>query len=218
MNRDQLADALRAASKLLGERDFVVVGSAAILGSFPENLMTKALMISTEVDLLPPDDPTEEKAVALDGAQRELSQFHQTHGFYIDGVSVNTSRSPDGWQQRVVPFAPIGAEGAVGWCLSAVDLVATKAVAGRTKDRRFVAAALRQRLANPDTVLALIPTIDATPDRLTTAADLVDAERPDGPGTMTPQPVTDGVERALKFEAASFTDRALSDEAPQRND
>ncbi len=176
--------------------------------------MTKALLMSTEVDLLPPDDPTEEKAITLDGNQGELSQFHQTHGFYIDGASVNTSRSPVGWQQRVVPFAPAAAEGAVGWCLSPADLVATKAVAGRTKDRRFVTAALRQRLADPDDVLTLIPTIDASPDRLAAAADLVGTERPDGPGAMAPLPVIDGVNRPLKFEAASFTERALSEQAP----
>ncbi len=213
MNRAQLAHALRAAADLLTESEFVVIGSAAILGSFPEMLMTDALMMSTEVDLLPPDDPAEEKAIALDGAQGELSQFHQLHGFYIDGVSVNTSRSPTGWEKRVVPFAPLTAEGAVGWCLSAADLVATKAVAGRTKDRRFVIAALRQRLTDADSVLALIPTIDANPAQLMAAADLIKGHRPETPGTMTPQPVTDGTKGPLKFEPTRFTGPSLSDKS-----
>jgi len=212
VNRSQLAHALRAASELLGERDFVVVGSAAILGSFPETLMTEPLIMSTEVDLLPPDDPAEEKAIALDGAQGELSQFHQLHGFYIDGVSVNTSRSPLGWEKRVVPFSPLTAEGVVGWCLGAADLVATKAVAGRTKDRLFVIAALRQRLTDADGVLALIPTIDANPAQLMAAVEVVKNHQSETPGIMTPQPVTDGIERPLKFDPARFTGPALSDE------
>ena len=174
MNRAQLAHALRAAADLLAESEFVVVGSTAILGSFPETLMTDALMMSTEVDLLPPDDPAEDKAIILDGAQGELSHFHQLHGFYIDGVSVNTSRPP--------------------------------------ARRRFVIAALRQRLTDPDSVLALIPTIDANPAQLMAAVDVIKSHRPQTTGNMTPQPVTDGVERPLKFEPARFTGPSLSDE------
>ena len=213
MNRAQLAHALRAAAELLTESEFVVVGSAAILGSFPETLMTDALMMSTEVDLLPPDDPAEEKAIALDGAQGELSKFHELHGFYIDGASVNTSRSPSGWENRVVPFAPLAAEGAVGWCLSALDLVATKAVAGRTKDRRFVIAALRQRLTDAASVVSLIPTIDADPAQLVAAVDMIKGHQPVTPGTMSLQPLTEGITRPLKFESARFTGPSLSDES-----
>lgn len=215
MNRTQLAHALRAAADLLGEREFVVVGSAAILGSFPEALMTEALVMSVEVDLVPPNDADEEKAIILDGAQGELSQFHQSHGFYIDGVSVNTSRSPAGWQKRVVAFAPHAAEGAVGWCLSAADLVATKAVAGRSKDRSFVIAALRQRLTDADSVLALIPTIHANQEKLTAAIELVTSQRPETPGSMSPKPLVEGISQPPKFEPAQFTGPSMSDESPE---
>ena len=30
------------------------------------------------------------------------SMFHQTHGFYIDGVDENTARLPAGWQKRAI--------------------------------------------------------------------------------------------------------------------
>lgn len=215
MNRQQLAHALRAAASLLGDRQFVVIGSAAILGSFTDGLMTDDLTLSTEVDLLPPDDDTESKSLAIDGAQGELSDFHRTHGFYVDGASTTTARVPTGWQERVIPFAPNDADGAVGWCLSPADLVATKAVAGRQKDFRFASAALDQHLVDPDEVLALIPTIHDEPERLEAALRFIKSRRTRQPGTMRPQLDTSGVKKIPVFEPESFGIPVITEEPPR---
>ncbi len=204
MNRSQLAHALRAAADLLGDREFVVIGSAAIFGSYSDVRMNEDLAISVEVDLVPPGDEAETKAVELDGAQGELSDFHETHGFYIDGVSATTAKMPAGWQQRVVAFAPRAANGTIGWCLSPSDLVATKTAAGRQKDLRFATAAFRQRLVDPDEVLVQIPSIEASSEQRERAMKFVTSHRTLQPGTMKPTLDTSGITDLPDFDAASF--------------
>ena len=78
-------------------------------------------------------------------------------GYYAQGVDKTTAILPGGWQERLVPIKNPNTRGATGWCLEVHDLVIAKAVAGRDKDRRFIAAAfvhgmvslerLRERLA-----------------------------------------------------------------------
>ena len=58
-----------------------------------------------EVDLAYFDDPDDAKADAVDGAIGELSPFHQTFGFYAQGVSVHTAVLPSGWPDRVVRWS-----------------------------------------------------------------------------------------------------------------
>ena len=204
MNRSQLAHTLRAAATHLGDRQFVVTGSAAIFGSFPDALMNDDLALSAEVDLLPPDDEDGAKAVALDGAHGELSAFHLTHGFYIDGVSTATAKVAVGWEKRVVPFAPADANGVIGWCLSAADPIATKTVVGRQKHHRFAGAALRQRLVDPDETIQLIEYVPATTERRASATAFIKRNAPKASGVMSPKPDTSGVGTIPPFDALSF--------------
>jgi hypothetical protein len=53
MTRDALEHLLRAAAALTNERDFVVIGSQAVLGQFPN--APDALLASIEADLYPRD-------------------------------------------------------------------------------------------------------------------------------------------------------------------
>ena len=73
MNRAALEHILRAASAIANEREFVVIGSQAVLGQFPE--APDALLTSIEADLYPRHAP--EKSDLIDGAIGELSAFHQ---------------------------------------------------------------------------------------------------------------------------------------------
>ena len=192
-------------------REFVVIGSAAIFGSYPDFLMVEDLAVSSEVDLVPPGHEQERKAMELDGAQGQLSAFHEAHGFYIDGVSATTAKVAVGWQRRVIAFAPEDANGAIGWCLSPSDLVATKTVVGRQKDFRFATAALKQRLVDPVEVLTLIPSIQASPERRDRATAFIASRRSRGPGTMEPTLDTSGVEDLPQFDP-SFGMAALTGE------
>lgn len=113
----------------------VIIGSQALLASHPD--APEALLRSMEVDLYPLEAP--EKADLIDGSIGELSPFHDAFGYYAHGVGVETAILPSSWRARCVR---VDTEGAVGWCLSPVDLAISKLAAGRAKDIEFVGGML----------------------------------------------------------------------------
>lgn len=58
MTRDELAHILRSASRIVGERDIVVIGSQSILGSFTDSELRDPAIASIEADLAFLDDQT----------------------------------------------------------------------------------------------------------------------------------------------------------------
>lgn len=64
MRREDLYHVVAAAAQIVGESEFVVVGSQAILGSHAD--APEALLRSQEVDIYPRSAP--EKAIAIEGA------------------------------------------------------------------------------------------------------------------------------------------------------
>jgi hypothetical protein len=155
MTRAALEHILRAAAAIANEREFIVIGSQAVLGQFPD--APQALRVSMEADVYPRHAP--EKADLIDGAIGELSVFHQTFGYYAHGVDETTATLPKGWDERLVPIRNQNTGGATGWCLEIHDLAASKLVAGRERDLEFVQVLLREGLADPavlrDRVVAL---------------------------------------------------------------
>ncbi len=123
MRRDQLEHILRAASRLTNEREFLVIGSQAILGSFSEDRLPPAAVRSMEADIAVFDDPDETKADKIDGAIGEGSRFHEEFGVYAQGVSVSTAVLPKGWQGRLVVLASANTQPGRGLCLESHDLV-----------------------------------------------------------------------------------------------
>ena len=101
MNRSELEHILRASKGITGESDFIVVGSQSILGRHPD--APKVLRGSMEADVYPRDAPDLSDAIA--GNLGELSRFHDTFGYYADGVSPTTATLPDGWQERLIPVS-----------------------------------------------------------------------------------------------------------------
>ena len=146
MNRAQLEHAIRASGAISGDRELYVVGSQAILGSFPN--AAADLLFSMEVDIAPKDHP--ELEAVIEGAIGELSPFHQTFGFYVDGVDLASLVLPFGWQDRLVVVETPQTNGYRGLCLSPGDIAASKLAAGREKDLDFVRAMLRDRLVTFD--------------------------------------------------------------------
>ena len=105
MRRDQLEHAIRTACQITGHDEVIVVGSQAILGTYPEYELPFLATRSMEVDILPITDDnntTIELADLIVGVAGELSPFEQLHGFSIDGVDLTTSALPDGWRDRLV--------------------------------------------------------------------------------------------------------------------
>jgi hypothetical protein len=103
VRREQLEHVLRAASQIAQDPDVLVIGSQSILGAIPEERLPAAATASIEVDVAFFDDPEDRKADRVDGAIGELSAFHESYGYYAQGVSVSTAVLPAGWRDRLVP-------------------------------------------------------------------------------------------------------------------
>ena len=156
MNRNQLEHILRAAGAITDERDIVVIGSQAILGSFPE--APSELLQSMEADAFPLN--AIEKTDLIDGTIGELSPFHETHGYYAHGISPESVVLADGWIGRLVRVSSPATAGVIGHCLSPADLAISKLAAGRDKDFAFVSILLSLnyvRLGMLESLAALLP-------------------------------------------------------------
>lgn len=159
MTRAQLEHLLRAAAVIADDDEIVVIGSQAILGQFPD--APAAMRVSNEADLFPRNYP--ERAELIEGSIGELSPFHETFGYYAQGVSETTARLPQGWKDRVVVIQNANTRGAKGLCLEVHDLLASKVVAGREKDFDYLREAARHGLAERDTLLGRLETVDVDP-------------------------------------------------------
>jgi hypothetical protein len=105
--------------------------------------------MSQEVDIAPlSDDDAESLATRIDVIAGEWSEFDQLHGFYIQGVSVNTAYLPEGWSERVVTLSPPDHPHISGLCLESHDLCAAKLARNDQKDREFVAALVEEGLVS----------------------------------------------------------------------
>lgn len=162
MTREQLEHLIRVAADIAQDDEIIVIGSQALLAQFPD--APASLRVSVEADLYPRNRP--ERADLIDGSVGEASPFHETYGYYAQGVGRETATLPRGWQDRLVPIRNANTRGATGWCLDVHDLAIAKAVAGREKDIEF----LRDVVANG---MVERTTLDA---RLA-ATDLDDARR-----------------------------------------
>lgn len=146
MNRSQLEHLIRAAASIADDRDIVVIGSQAILGQHPN--APASLLRSMEADVYPLNAP--ERADLIDGSIGEGSPFHETFGYYAQGVGPRTAVLAPGWRERLIPVRNEATRGATGWCLDTHDLVLAKLVAGRPKDLEFALEARRAALIELD--------------------------------------------------------------------
>ncbi|MBX7193756.1 MAG: hypothetical protein K1X94_17015 [Sandaracinaceae bacterium] len=142
MTREQLEHVIRAAASIADDDELIIVGSQAVLGQFPD--APNELLVSNEVDVYPKHHP--ERADLIDGAIGEGSEFHETFGYYAQGVGPGTAVLPPGWELRLVPAFGPGTRGATGWCLEIHDVVLSKLIAGREKDLRYARDAHRHGL------------------------------------------------------------------------
>ena len=162
MTRKQLEHILRASGSISGCREVIVIGSQAILGSFPD--APKELLQSLEADIYPKDTP--DKADPIDGCIGELSPFHETFGYYAHGVSPETSDLPSNWKKRLVRVESKNTGGTIGWCLSPAGLAVSKLLAGREKDITYVKAMLKEKLVSKASIIALLDQLNSSKCRL----------------------------------------------------
>ena len=162
MHRLQLEHIIRAAAGITGATEFVIVGSQAVLGQFPQ--APDELLVSIEADVFSLRDPADSDLI--DGSIGEGSPFHQTFGYYAHGVSVETAVLPGGWQDRLVPVRNENTGGGTGLCLEIHDLAVSKLVAGREKDVDFIMGLLRHRLVKASVIRNRLNETSLTPERL----------------------------------------------------
>lgn len=101
MRREEFDHTIRAAGSILGENQVLVIGSQAVHAWIKGELPPEAVL-SIESDIVAFDDDRGEKADLIDGSIGEASMFHQTFGYYAQGVSAATAILPDGWRKRLV--------------------------------------------------------------------------------------------------------------------
>jgi hypothetical protein len=169
LRRHELEHLIRAAGAITDEYEFVVVGSQSVLGSVERP--PPECLVSTEADLYPLN--AEHKADLIDFNIGEGSRFHDTHGYYAQGVDSRTAVLPVGWRARVVRLQSDATDGRVAYCLDVLDLFLSKCVANRFKDRVFNRALLAHGLVLIDDAIERLPELPVDPIRRDQIAALV---------------------------------------------
>jgi hypothetical protein len=169
MTREQLEHIVRASATIADDDEIVVIGSQAILGQFPD--APEELRRSMEADVWPRNHP--ERWELVDGSIGELSPFHETFGYYAQGVGPETAVLPDGWQDRLVRVETSREHGAVGLCLEIHDLVISKYVAEREKDLDFARNAIAHGLVEEETLRHRLESTPIDESRRRRIADFV---------------------------------------------
>lgn len=113
MKRHQLEHITRAASTIADDDELIIVGSQSILGAYAQ--APEELLVSEEAGVYPKHFP--DRADLIDGSIGELSPFHDTFGYYAQGVSPTTAVLPADWESRLIAVKTPATPGATGWCL-----------------------------------------------------------------------------------------------------
>lgn len=157
MKKQQLDHILRAAGRITGERQFVIVGSQSLHGKHPD--VADEIVHSAEVDLVAKSNADRTEWLNVIGQD---SPFHEEFGYYADPVDESTATLPSGWKARLVELPPGDTEGVRGLCLDPHDLAIAKYAAWREKDMAFTRELARRGIVDRERLLALL---DRTPLR-----------------------------------------------------
>ena len=150
MNRKEFEHSIRAAGGVLGENELLVIGSQAIHASVRD--VPRMAALSMEADVAAFYDPDEQKADLIDGTIGEVSMFHRTFGYYVEGVSQSTATLPRGWRDRLVRYETPNTNGVVAWRLEVHDLWISKAIANRKKDVEYCQVLLAEGIVSTETL------------------------------------------------------------------
>jgi hypothetical protein len=171
VRRRDLEHVVAAAAQIVGEEEFIVVGSQAILGSHPD--APEALLRSQEADLYPRAAPG--KAIGIEGALGDGSHFQQTFGYYAHAVGPETAKAPAGWEERLVvvevPPRVASKTRARALCLEPHDLILSKLVAHRPRDWAFAEEAVLAGLVDPAILLERVSDLPVSAELRAVIAD-----------------------------------------------
>lgn len=151
MRREKVEHILRAAGAVTGKKEFVLIGSAAVV-AWGANL-PEVMAISRDVDLFAYDEPDQEAISAqLDGSLGQASPFDAEFGYYCDGVGAETAILPLDWQARAMRFANANTGGVTAIVPEPNDIAISKLCAWRPKDIAWLHAAASHRIIDLPTM------------------------------------------------------------------
>jgi hypothetical protein len=153
MKKQQVDHILRAAGRITGETQFVIIGSQSLHGKFPD--LADDIVRSIEIDLIAKRNSDRTEWLNAIGQD---SPFHQSFGYYADPVDDTTAVLPKGWKGRLANLPPGDTEGVRGLCLDPHDLAIAKYIAGREKDIIFNRQIVARGIVVKDQLLNLLET------------------------------------------------------------
>jgi hypothetical protein len=164
MKKQEVDHVLRAAGRITGEKQFIIIGSQSLHGKFPD--LPDDLVKSFEVDLMAAKHADRTELLNVIGM---YSPFHGSFGYYADPVDQKTATLPKGWKSRLVNLPAGDTEGVRGLCLDPHDLAIAKYVARRDKDITFTWELAKRGIVSHDRLLDLLdqtPVSKETRDRI----------------------------------------------------
>jgi hypothetical protein len=165
MRKREFEHAIRAVGSILGTKEVLVIGTQALHASVAGELPEEALR-SVEVDVAVFGDLDGARADLVDGSIGEGSMFHETFGYYAQGVTEKTAVLPRGWRRRLIRFETPGTGGVVARCLEPHDLWIAKAIANRPKDIEFCDALLEAEIVDRSTLSSRLLRVENLDERL----------------------------------------------------
>ena len=151
MKKQQLDHVLRAAGRITGEKQFLIIGSQSLHGKCPD--LPDEIVRSAEVDLIARKNVSRTEWLNAIGQD---SQFHETFGYYADPVDESTATRPKGWKGRLINLPPGDTDGVQGLCLDPHDLAIAKYVARREKYLIFTRELARREIVARKRLLSLL--------------------------------------------------------------
>jgi len=151
MKKQQVDHVLRAAGRITGEKQFIIIGSQSLRGKYPD--LADDIVRSAEVDLVAKSDASRTEWLNVIGQD---SKFHEQFGYYADLCDERTATLPKNWKGRLVNLADGDTEGVRGLCLDPHDLAIAKYVARREKDVIFTRELAARGIVSHDRLLSLL--------------------------------------------------------------
>lgn len=158
ITQDDVFRTARSVAKLFDAEEVVIIGSQAILLAKPD--IDKALRMSVEIDAYPSnlhewekENPGEEASEYINALFGEGSEFHNSHGFYVDGVDDSTASLPPDWKDRAIRIKVESDDREITIVAPEPnDLVASKLARGDEKDIKFARLCFQRGLVRYEKV------------------------------------------------------------------
>ena len=163
LRQADLDHAVRAVATILGTDEVVVVGSQALLVLRDD--IDRPLRHSLEFDVFAPnaltwqaDNPDLEQSEHLSALVGEGTDFHDTHGFFIDGVDAGTAMLRPDWRSNAIVrmVSDLSGKHIRAVAPHPTDLVSAKLHRADPKDIEFASRCLRLGMTTHADVLQAI--------------------------------------------------------------